>query len=33
MLAVSCAMTLLRRYGSTFHCRPLSAITVTVFLL
>ena len=32
-LAVSGNTTLLRRFGETFHCRPSSVMTVTVFLL
>jgi len=32
-LAVSGDTTLLRRFGETFHCRPSSVMTVTVFLL
>src|SRR5271165_1622551 len=32
-LAVSGDTTLLRRFGGTFHCRPSSVMTVTVFLL
>ena len=30
---VSDDITLLRRFGETFHCRPSSVTTVTVFLL
>ena len=32
-LAVSADLALLRRCGETFHCRPSSVMTVTVFLL